>query len=151
MGKTPVLVYIAYIDFGNEYGLKLLENSFILNKSPQTSVAYDYISISSYGDSDTGWANGLYVGDLYVNFGLFGVIIFSILIGLIIKIGNLFIMYSKSNFFYIIGTMSIMMFCLNLPGNSFFSFSTFFYLILFFTCFFIVKNIKYINNLIMTK
>lgn len=152
LGKTPVLVYIAYIDFGNEYGLKLLENSFILNKSPQNPalpmLIYQFLS---YGDSDTGWANGLYVGDLYVNFGLFGVIIFSILIGLIIKMGNLFIKYSKFNFFYIIGTMSITMFCLNLPGNSFFSFSTFFYLILFFTCFCIVRNIKYINNFILTK
>jgi hypothetical protein len=138
MGKTPVIVYEAYIEFGQEYEPAFLEHSFILNKTPNNQalpmVIYEYLS---YGTSDTGWANGFYVGDLFVNFGIAGVLVSSIIIGKIINIGNKTISKSKYNLSFIVGIMGMAMFCLSIPGNAFFAFSTFFYIGIFVMCYYL--------------
>lgn len=132
LGKTPVIVYLSYIDYGNLYDIKLLENNFILNKTPQNPALPMLIyQFMEYGTSSTGWANGLYVGDLFVNFGIVGVVAISILIGYILKLGNRFLCQARYNLSFVLGLMAIIMFALILPGNSFFGFSTFFYIILF--------------------
>jgi hypothetical protein len=132
LGKTPVLVYLAYVDYGNLYDIKLLENNFILNKTPQNPALPMLIyQFMSYGNSATGWANGLYVGDLFVNFGIVGVVAISLLIGYIIRLGNRFLYQARYNLSFLLGLMAIIMLSLSLPGNSFFGFSTFFYLFLF--------------------
>ncbi len=143
LGKTPVIVYLAYIDYGNLYGIQTLEFNFVLNKTPETPalpmVIYQFMS---YGTSATGWANGLYVGDLFVNFGAIGVAAISLLIGCVIRLGNKFIYQARYNLSFLLGLMAIVMFSLNLPGNSFFGFSTFFYLVLFLTGNFVNKFIR---------
>lgn len=136
LGKTPVIVYESYIEYGQLYGLAFLEYSFVLNKTPDSPalpmVIYQYMQ---YGTSSTGWANGLYVGDLFVNFGIYGVVAGSMLIGRIIKMGNNFLRHTRHNIFFLVGLLGMTMFCLALPGNSFFAFSTFFYFFLFLSCY----------------
>ena len=152
LGKTPVIVYLAYIDYGNFYGSQFLEFNFILNKTSQTPalpmVIYQFMS---YGTSSTGWANGLYVGDLFVNFGITGVAIISFFIGYLIRLGNKFIYEARYNLWFLLGLMAILMFCLNLPGNSFFGFSTFFYILLFLGSNFINRHIRIRKSKIVFK
>lgn len=150
LGKTPVLVYLAYIDYGNVHGIQALEYNFILNKTSQTPalpmVIYQFMS---YGTSATGWANGLYVGDLFVNFGMIGVAVISCFIGFIIRLGNSFVYQARYNLSFLLGLMAIVMFSLNLPGNSFFAFSTFFYLLLFLASNFINRFVRIRNSQIV--
>jgi hypothetical protein len=152
LGKTPVIVYLAYIDYGNVYGIQALEYNFILNKTPQTPalpmVIYQFMS---YGTSATGWANGLYVGDLFVNFGMIGVAVISCFIGYIIRLGNSFVYQARYNLSFLLGLMAIVMFSLNLPGNSFFGFSTFFYLLLFLASNFINRFVRIRKSQIVLK
>ena len=152
LGKTPVIVYLAYIDYGNFYGSQFLEYNFILNKTSQTPalpmVIYQFMS---YGTSSTGWANGLYVGDLFVNFGITGVATISFFIGYLIRLGNKFIYEARYNLWFLLGLMAILMFCLNLPGNSFFGFSTFFYILLFLGSNFINRHIRIRKSKIVFK
>jgi len=152
LGKTPVIVYLAYIEYGSLYGSQILEYNFILNKTSQTPalpmVIYQFMS---YGTSSTGWANGLYVGDLFVNFGVTGVVVISFFIGYLIRLGNKFIYEARYNLWFLLGLMAILMFCLNLPGNSFFGFSTFFYILLFLVSNFINRYIRIRKSKIVFK
>ena len=152
LGKTPVVVYLAYIDYGNVYGIQALEYNFILNKTSQTPalpmVIYQFMS---YGTSASGWANGLYVGDLFVNFGMIGVAVISCFIGYIIRLGNSFVYQARYNLSFLLGLMAIVMFSLILPGNSFFAFSTFFYLLLFLASNFINRFVRIRKSQIVLK
>jgi len=152
LGKTPVMVYLAYIDYGSLYGAQALEYSFVLNKTPENPalpmVIYQFLS---YGTSSTGWANGLYVGDLFVNFGMVGVMVFSLFIGYILRLGNRFVYQARYNVSFLLGLMAIVMFALNLPGNSFFGFSTFFYLLLFLASNFVNRFVRIRKTQIVLK
>ena len=141
LGRTPVLVYEAYLDYGNLNGLALLEYNFVLNKTPTSPalpmLIYDHMS---YGDSATGWANGLFIGDAYVNFGVSGVIAVSVFIGLLLRIGNnMSREVNKVNVFFVSALLGIISLCFVVPGNAFFAFSVQFFVMLFLVSFFLYK------------
>jgi oligosaccharide repeat unit polymerase len=80
LGEVPAKVYAAYMEYGLQNPIQLLNGNFtfITGNTPLPVTIYHFME---YGDSDLGWANGLYVGDLYVNFGVEGVFIFSVVLG----------------------------------------------------------------------
>lgn len=86
MMYVPIHVFSAYMEYGNEYGPIFLQNSFTSlrgsSEPPLPMLIYQYMD---YGGSKVGWANGMYIGDLFVNFGLIGVLIFSLLIGVFVR------------------------------------------------------------------
>jgi len=91
-------------------------------------VIYNHMN---YGSSPTGWANGYFVGDVFVNFGTTGVVLISTFIGYIIKKGNLLLVRQRINISFIVALMSIVSFCIIIPGNAFFAFSVQFFLVVF--------------------
>lgn len=132
LGKTPVIVYTAYMNYAEAFGPVFLKYSFILQKSPENpALPMEIYQFMKYGDSPTGWANGLFVGDLFVNFGTAGVAVGSAVIGFVLRTANRFMYAAQHNISFVVGTLGILMFSLSLPGNSFFAFSIFFYMGLF--------------------
>lgn len=136
LGLVPIKVYEAYLSYGQEYGPLFLKHNFILNKSGESQalpmIIYQYMK---YGHSNVGWANGYFVGDAYVNFGVFGVLATSFVVGLVVRAGNYFVRANDIDVFYIIGSICLMSFCFVLPGNAFYGFSVQFFMFLFFICF----------------
>lgn len=132
LGRVPVIVYEAYIDYGVINGPKFLEYNYLLNKSPANPalpmVIYRFME---YGGSGTGWANGYFVGDAFINFGYAGVIFVSAFIGYIVRLGNTLIANERVNISFIVAMMSVVSFCMILPGNAFFAFSVLFFLVIF--------------------
>jgi hypothetical protein len=152
LGRVPILVYEAYIDYGQQYGSEYLKHNFIINKSPSNPalpmVIYNHMN---YGSSPTGWANGYFVGDVFVNFGTAGVVLISTFIGYIIKQGNLLIVRRRINISFIVALMSIVSFSIIIPGNAFFAFSVQFFLVVFIASNLINKHLYFCQGKFVIK
>lgn len=140
LGKVPAQVYDSYIQFKEENGVILLESSFQFfgkNAEPLPTRIYHYMA---YGSNDVGWANGFFVGDAYVNFGVLGVIFCSFIVGFLIRIGNKRVVRTKKiTLSKLIMYVSICSVCFYLPGNAFFSGTIFFFIFLFVGIFLLEK------------
>lgn len=119
---VPIQVYNTYIDYGAAFGPKFLQHNFTsITGSPETALPIEIYKFMKYGESDVGWANGFYVGDIYVNFGTPGVVICSVLIAIFVRQFNLQGQKVKTPSMYVVSLLFATGFIYYLGNNGLFS------------------------------
>lgn len=119
---VPIQVYNAYIDYGSAFGPKFLQHNFTsITGSDESPLPIEIYKFMKYGESEVGWANGFYVGDIFVNFGISGVIICSIFIAAFVKQFNLNGQLVKTPSLYIASLLFATGFIYYLGNNGLFS------------------------------
>ena len=141
LGEVPAKVYVAYIEYGRLNPIQLLNGNFtfVTGNVPLPVSVYHFME---YGHGELGWANGLYVGDLYVNFGIYGMLLISMLIGVFLRWCNFRFTMIKNGWGLILFS-SVIAFNFFLGSNALFSGIVFLVIFLiYFSAIFSVVKIK---------
>lgn len=131
MTSVPMETLRAHFDLFQEFGPLYLKHSFTFLSGNQPLPSLAHYQLGGY--VDFGWANSHYIGDLFANFGIFGAVFFSIIIGLIIKKINDISLSSKKWKLKYLSMFVGGAFIFALANNAFFSGVQFVFLIIIFT------------------
>lgn len=116
---VPLETLVAHFDYAAKQGPLLLAHSFtfLTGNTPLPRLVYESLG----GGLALGWANSLYVGDVYANFGTVGIIIVNIVLGFIVRIGNRAAVRKEKWFGKTLGLFALGAFLFSLSNNAFFS------------------------------